>query len=477
MKTDAHPSPVTHHPSPIFLIDDEEQILFSASLLLRSSGIKDIVTIQDSREVMAMLKRQSVACMVIDLTMPHVSGSELLAKVNLEYPEIPVIVMTGVNEIETAVDCMRHGAFDYLVKPVDDERFISAVKRAVELYALKSEVSSLKRHLLEGKLEHEGAFASIVTQSRAMRAIFQYIEVIAPSPLPVLITGETGVGKELVARAIHDLSSRQGQFIAVNVAGLDENAFSDALFGHHKGAYTGADTARAGLIARASGGTLFLDEIGDLKENLQVKLLRLLQENTYYPLGLDVSLQSDARIVVATNCELKQLVLQNRFRKDLYFRLHAHHVEILSLRERKEDIGLLLLHFLKESARSLERKEPAIPDELIPLLSSYHFPGNIRELQSMVHDAVAQHVQGPLSLASFREIIRLGNLSSRQSFEKVEERGEYLFDIQGRLPTLQEADEYLISEAVKRADGNQGIAAAMLGITRQALNKRLIRKR
>ncbi|MBI5847456.1 MAG: sigma-54-dependent Fis family transcriptional regulator [Nitrospirae bacterium] len=470
-------SPVPFPLSPVLLVDDEEETLFAASLMLRSSGIKDVIMIKDSREVVDLLKKQTFSCAVIDLTMPYVSGSQLLSGMNRDYPDIPVIIMTGLNEVDTAVDCMRHGAFDYLVKPVEKVRFMASVHKALELSALKSEVTALKRHLLEGRLDHELVFASIVTRSRAMHAIFQYIEVVAPSSQPVLISGETGVGKELVARAVHDLSSRNGQFIGLNVAGIDETVFSDVLFGHRKGAYTGADSARDGLIARAAGGTLFLDEIGDLKESLQIKLLRLLQEHTYFPLGSDVSVQSDARIVVATNRNLDDMVSKELFRKDLYYRLRSHHVALPPLRERTEDIPLLLYHFVKECSASLGKKEPVIPDELIPLLSSYHFPGNIRELQSMVHDALSQHDHGQLSLASFREIIRQENLSSPQRSDGAGDWGTFPYEVQGRLPTLQEADEYLLSEAMKRADGNQGIAASMLGLTRQALNKRLIRKK
>jgi DNA-binding NtrC family response regulator len=415
--------------------------------------------------------------MVLDLTMPYVSGSELLSKINQEYPEIPVIIMTAMNQLETAVQCMKIGAIDYIVKPAEEDRFVTAVKRALELHALKHEAAALKHQLLEGHLEHEGTFCHIITASRAMRALFQYIEVVAPSSQPVLITGETGVGKELIARAVHDLSNRKGQFVAVNVGGLDDSSFSDTIFGHRKGAYTSADSSRDGLLATAAGGTLFLDEIGDLNEDLQVKLLRLLQEHTYYPLGSDLALRSDARIVVATNRELEELLSRDMFRKDLYYRLRSHHVHIPPLRERKEDIPLLLVHYIKEACNALGKKVSDVPHELIPLLSSYQFPGNIRELQAMIFDAVAQHVHGPLSLASFRGIIRKGNLSSQRSLHKAEDRGEYLFEIQGRLPTLQEADEYLVAEAMRRADGNQGIAASMLGLTRQALNKRLTRKK
>jgi PAS domain S-box-containing protein len=230
---------------------------------------------------------------------------------------------------------------------------ITERKQAEE--ALQMEMVSLKNRLLTDQLEHEEAFSAIVTRSKQMRAIFQYVEVIAGSEQPVLITGDTGVGKELFARAIHTVSSRKGDFVAVNVAGLDDMMFSDTLFGHRKGAYTGADQSRGGLIARASGGTLFLDEIGDLSESSQVKLLRLLQERTYYTLGSDVLQETDARIVVATNQNIKDLISKGRFREDLYYRLGAHQIHIPPLRERKDDIPLLLQYFLEEAASVVSR--------------------------------------------------------------------------------------------------------------------------
>jgi DNA-binding NtrC family response regulator len=457
---------------PVLLVDDEPQALLSASVMLRTAGVKDVITVEDSREVMPLLYRQDVAVVVLDLSMPHLSGKELLHRISHEYPHIPVIIMTATNELETAVECIKSGAFDYLVKPVEKSRFISSVKRAVELCALRNEVSSLKRHLLTDRLEHEDVFAPIITNSKKMRAVFQYVEAIAGSQQPVLITGETGVGKELIARALHELSGLKGNFVAVDVAGLDDTMFSDTLFGHRKGAYTGATEARNGLVAQTSGGTLFLDEIGDLSESSQVKLLRLLQEQTYYPLGSDVPKRTDARIVVATNQDLQKLIQKGKFRKDLYYRLRAHQIHIPPLRERKEDIPLLVDHFLEEAAKSMNKKKPTPPPELMTLLSTYHFPGNIRELRAMIFDAVARHKSGVLSMDSFKETI--GQESSMRSFPPSE--GSPFLGISGRFPTLREAEEYLISEALKLAKGNQGIAASLLGITRQALNKRLNRK-
>lgn len=214
-----------------------------------------------------------------------------------------------------------------------------------------------------------------------MRRIFRYMEAVAASDQPVLVTGETGVGKEMVVRALHDASHRKGQFIAVNVAGLDDQAFSDTLFGHTRGAFTGADQAREGLVAKAAGGTLFLDEIGDLQLPSQIKLLRLLQEREYYPLGSDNGKKSDARIVVATNRDLKQMMEGNSFRSDLYYRLKTHRIQVPPLRDRLEDMPLLVNHFLDEAAAAIGKSRPVTPVELNGYLAAYSFPGNIRELK------------------------------------------------------------------------------------------------
>lgn len=460
----------------IVLVDDEENILKASRLILIGNGFGNVVTLQDSRQLMPLLEEGGAVAVVLDLFMPHLSGSELLPQVVERFPHIPVIVMTAVDETETAVNCMKAGAFDYLVKPVESGRLIASVTKALEMGAMSRELNSLKECLLDDRLDHPEAFASIVTDSKKMRAVFQYLEVVSRSRQPILITGETGVGKELFARAVHDLSGVKGEFVAVNVAGLDDAMFSDTLFGHKKGAFTGADQARDGLIARAAGGTLFLDEIGDLNEASQIKLLRLLQEKEYYPVGSDMARKSEARLVCATNRDLKKRIEKESFRNDLYYRLCAHQVQIPPLRERLEDLPLLVDHFLAEAATSLDRKKPTPPPELLTLLSVYHFPGNVRELQALIHDAVARHSSGVLSLDSLRSVIG-GEAAQLIPQGSASSPDDPLSAIFGRFPTVREVEDYLMEEAMKRAKGNQGIAATMLGITRQTLNKRLQSKK
>jgi DNA-binding NtrC family response regulator len=339
---------------------------------------------------------------------------------------------------------------------------------------LRAEVLSLKNSLLTATPYDSEAFAEIITQSKAMTAIFRYVDAVAPSPQPVLVTGETGTGKELIARALHRLSGRAGECVAVNVAGLDDTVFADTLFGHARGAFTGADRARDGLITSAADGTLFLDEIGDLSASSQVKLLRLLQEGTYYPLGVDRPRQCRARIVVATNYDVAERVKAGAFRKDLYYRLRTHHLHLVPLRERLEDIPLLVNHLLEKAAQALRKPPPTPPLELYRLLKTYGFPGNVRELEAMVFDAVARHQGGTLSLQSFKAAMGAGPLLAEEN-----DRAEDLVGLMTveRLPTLDEAEEALIQEALRRANGNQGVAAGMLGLSRQALNKRLTRRK
>jgi DNA-binding NtrC family response regulator len=457
----------------ILLVDDEPAWLRSLSRSLQSlGGFSNLLRCSDSREVPQLLADNDIGLILLDLSMSHRSGEELLQLIRDEYPAIAVIILSGFNQLETAVRCMRMGAYDYFVKTDDEERLLDGIRRAVQVAELKRENDSLRRNFFTTELTTPKVFAPLITRNALMLTLFRYLEAIAPSHQPVLIFGESGVGKELVARAIHQLSRATGELVAVNVAGLDDNAFADTLFGHKRGAFTGADRDRGGMIERAAGGTLFLDETGDLSTASQVKLLRLLQEGEYYPLGSDYPQQLQARIICATHQDLQEKVAAGHFRRDLYFRLQTHQVEVPPLRERYEDLPLLLDHFLQQAATELGKAKPTPPPQLPGLLATYSFPGNIRELRSMIFDAVSVHTGGVLSMSSFLQ--RLDHNIQRPETIRPAENPFLCCD---ELPTLGEATELLIDAALERADGNQTLAARLLGIAQPSLSKRLKRRR
>jgi DNA-binding NtrC family response regulator len=458
---------------PILVVDDEENALESFEITLNSCGIEDIVLCRDSREVLSLLKSQKFEILLLDLTMPYITGEELLPLIVQDYPDMPVIIITGDIEVETAVKCMQVGAFDYMVKPVEEKRLISGIKRGIDYNRLQRENMNLKHQFLYGHLAHPEAFAPIITRSPAMISILKYIEVIAKSPEPVLLTGETGVGKELIARAIHQVSQRRGNFVPVNVAGLDDTIFSDTLFGHLKGAFTDAHQSRRGLIEQASTGTLFLDEIGDLSHSSQVKLLRLLQEHEYFPIGSDIPRYTDAHIITSTNQDLEGILKSGQFRKDLYYRLDVHHIHIPPLCRHRDDIALLVEHFLEEAAQSYNKKKPTPPAELITMLENYAFPGNVRELRAMVYNAVSAHTSGMLSMKSFRKALGDKQRGSRDLSEEMRPAEHRWLQGLNPLPTLKQVETLLIKEALKQAKGNQTTAAQILGITRQTLINKL----
>ena len=452
----------------ILLVDDDPAWLHGLQITLeRTAGLTHLIACQDPREIAAILAREPVGLIVLDLNMPHRSGEEVLAEVTADHPEVAVIVVSGMNQVETAVRCVKAGAFDYFVKTAEEDRLVGGVRRAIRMLELQRENREVATRFLAGASSHPEAFANIVTRNRAMLAIFSYVEAVARSPQPLLITGESGTGKELVARAAHGLSGRKGPFTALNVAGLDDTVFSDTLFGHVRGAYTGADQVRRGMIEEAAEGTLLLDEIGDLSVASQVKLLRLIQEGEYFPLGSDRPKRLRARLVVSTHHDLAARQAEGTFRRDLYYRLCTHHVRLPPLRERLDDLPLLLEHFLAEAAASLGKKKPTAPPQLIQLLATHPFPGNVRELRALVFNAVSLHTSGVLSTESFQQALGRGAAppsptGGRNPFEGAEP-----------LPTFTEALELLVDEALRRSQGNQTVAARLLGVSQPALSKRL----
>jgi DNA-binding NtrC family response regulator len=454
---------------PVLIVDDDLAAVQGLDLLLKSGGITNVIECLDSRQVMTLLGAREVETILLDLVMPHVGGQELLERIRSDFPSIPVIIVTGTNEVTTAVECVKAGAFDYVVKVIDDRRLVSVVRRAIEARGLRRDYRDLSRRFLANRLGHPEAFSSLLTQDKTMHSVFLVAESVAPTSEPVLLTGETGVGKNLLAAAIHAVSGRKGRLVEVNVAGLDDHSFSDALFGHKKGAYTGADSDRKGLIEQARDGTILLNEIGDLGIPAQIKLLQLLDTREYYPLGLDLPRRANARVIAATNRDLAGLMEAGSFRRDLYFRLSTYEIAIPPLRERKGDVPLLFHNFLEEAARELGRAKPGVPPQVLTLLETYHFPGNVREIRRIVFEAMLRQSSNVLSLEPFEKAIgRNADLSTPVAGD--------LFASVEPLPTITRATDLLVDEALRRSHGNRRIAASMLGISRQALDQRLKRR-
>jgi len=460
----------------LLIIEDDEDVRRGIATFFGDSGYGVIVA-DNGEEGIELFHSERPDIIFTDLRMPIKGGLEVIRAVIEHDPDMPIIVISGTGAVKDAVEALRFGAWDYVEKPVTDlEALEHMTSKALENRLLRSQVAGLKQKLLSGGIRNPATFTAIITRSPAIHSIFQYIEVIGPTPQPVLIYGETGTGKELFANAVHSASGRKGKFVALNVAGLDDQMFSDTLFGHAKGAFTGADRMREGLIAQAAGGTLFLDEIGDLKEATQIKLLRLLQEGEYFPLGSDHPRKSDVRIVLATHRNLTEMVASGMFRQDLYYRLFAHQVSLPPLRERLDDIPLLLNHYLLDAAEGLNKKKPTPPPELCNYLKAYRFPGNVRELKAMVYEAVTRHTQGVLSMETFLKC--MGKSAENLSKPELCHSEIILRDSKGeRMPTIEEAEEVLIEQAMRLADGNQGLAAGYLGLNRTTLNKKLQRRK
>jgi DNA-binding NtrC family response regulator/signal transduction histidine kinase len=456
---------------PVLVVDDEPDQLVLFERILLENGFNNLILCNDAREVAGLLLRRGACALILDLGLRHLDGKKLLGELASDHPGLPVFVVTARDNLENAVECMKLGAYDYLVKPVEPQRLAASLKHALETQRFASALDAVATGLETGALEPPENFKEIITGNGALIRVLVTAEKLARSPYPLLVVGESGTGKELVARAIHRASGRAGDFVAVNTGGLDDHLFSDTLFGHIKGAFTGADREREGLVVRAEAGTLFLDEIGELANESQVKLLRLLQEGEYYRLGSDAVRRTKTRIIACTNTPLGNTPAgeptgKSALRKDLRYRF-THLLRLPALRERLDDIPRLMEYFLDSCEEQAGSRKPRPSAQLYNLLAGYDFPGNVRELKLMVENAVRLATGGRLSFSYFREYIR----------EHSQERPRHTPLITGKntpLPTLQQAEERLILEALARAGGNQAAAAQSLGLSasRKTLQKR-----
>jgi two-component system response regulator HydG len=372
----------------VFVVDDEPETLRLVVRALTREGY-DVKSFENAEKTLRALELErgaaTVDLLISDMHMPGLTGLELLARVREAWPELVVILLTGETELGVAVEAMRRGAYDYLTKPVDPaNRLVPAVQRAIEHGRL------LRRNLfLQSKLAVAERSAGIIGDSKAMREVHSLIAAVAPTDATVLVLGESGTGKELVARAIHEQSKRAGKvFVDVNCGALTESVLESELFGHAKGAFTGAVSARRGLFEEASGGTLFLDEVGELTQATQVRLLRVLQERKVRPVGSNETRDIDVRVIAATNRDLAERVESGKFRQDLYYRLDVMTVQVPALRERPEDVPALVHHLLKKHSARLGKRVDHVDAKALERLAEHGWPGNVRELENAVERAI-----------------------------------------------------------------------------------------
>ncbi len=445
--------------SPILVVDDDEGLLLSIKASITSAGMPEPVLASDSWRVMDTIRNGSFHLVLLDLIMPEPGGMELLEQIKEAFPSIECIIITAVDDVPSAVQAMQFGAYDYLVKPINSERLIIAVTRALERYNLKNELALFERRQSFSDLKNPAAFEDIITEDPSMAMVFHQIEVVAPTDYNLVITGESGTGKEMVARVIHNLSTRsQGLFIAVNMASFSKTLFEDDFFGHTRGAYTGAVTEKKGFFEAAAGGTLFLDEIAELDPSLQGKMLRVIQEREFYRLGSTQVRDIDVRIISATNRDIKEEIEKERFRKDLFYRLNMFHIKMPPLREREKDIIPLALHFLRIYARSNKKNIHSIDPEFAQCLLEHNFSGNVRELESIIAKAVLMEASPVLTSSAVRDQLPISSPLQR---------------VQGGLITLAEVEKNHILRALEITGNNRTQAARILGIGLRTLQRKL----
>jgi DNA-binding NtrC family response regulator len=456
---------------PLLIVDDEQDFLKSLRFVLKTNGITNLECCQDSREVIPRLKKKKFSVILLDLLMPlHISGEELLPEIVEQYPEIPVIIITAHADIEKARDCMKKGAFDYLMKPFETKELLRKINDALYLKAFNIEIILLKKELFSGSFPKPTNFPDITSRSEKMQSIFQMIGLIAFTSKPILILGEAGVGKKFVARVIHKQSRRRGQFIEFNTSGVDDNSFEDILSGHKKGPLDKVVKDTKGLFEEARDGTLFFNEIANLPIQFQAKLFHLIKECEYLPHGSDKPVSTNVRIIAATNKNPSALIKANYFRQDLYSLLKANDINIPPLREHREDIPLLLNYFVKQAAEESGIKKPQVSEEIYILLEQYNFPGNIDELKNMVYEAISRHKSGNLTADVFEEKIKNRPLFLYTGIEIPADK-KVIFE--KNLPTFAEMEAIYMAEIMKRSGGDKSLAANMAGLIEVRFIQRL----
>jgi len=448
----------------ILLVDDELDWLYSLKLTITQCKLaesKNVHFAQNSDEALSVIQKIPIDLILLDLMLKNERGEDILKKIKRQHPAANVVIMTGVSNFQSAVNCIELGAMDYFVKAACVDELTSSIKRTIDI--IKYEKQNKLENINENKKEYSDVFDAYVTKEQDLFNIFRYLTAVAQSSEPVLITGESGVGKGIIAECLGKIACPGKPFVQLNVAGLDSEIFSDTLFGHVAGAFTNAYEKRAGMVAQADGGVLFLDEIGDIDTQSQIKLLYLTQSGEYQQLGSDKVLKSNIKLICATNQNLEQKIEEGTFRKDLYFRLKTHMVHIPPLRERSKDIEVLMPYFVRQASAYYNHPNPAIDKSLSILLQSYSFPGNIRELRSMVFDVMAEYQRDILTISDFKKYF----------INKNSDKKSALFSEKKRLPKVETVINELVDKALELTNGNQSKAAAMIGLSQSTLSKRL----
>lgn len=434
----------------ILYVDDEVSALKVLSAIIKKAGF-DVITASTAEEAISLLKKTEVNSIILDYRLPGMDGIDMLKWLKQEGIKVPTVMLTAYGTIEKAVEAMKLGAYHYLIKPVDPELLINVINEAINKYSLYSQ------DVLSTQLQHN--FPEIIGKSKAMEEIFYIMEMVSETNANVLITGETGTGKELVARAIHRKSTRSSKpFIIVDCTTIPENLIESELFGHEKGAFTGATDKKIGLMEFADGGTVFLDEVGELPISLQKKFLRFLQEKEFQRIGGTSRIKVDVRIISATNRNLEKDVKENIFREDLYWRLNVVRINLPSLKERKDDIPLLVNHFLKKFAKENNKPIPQLEPEVMDALISYDWPGNIRELANVIERAIVLSSSGIISMKYLPK--------------RIQEKTGWAIPAENSF-NLIELEKSIILKALNSTGWNQTKAAEILGISRKQLRTKM----
>ena len=444
----------------ILIVDDEKNYLVILEALLAPQGY-EIITEDNAVNALRLIREADLDLIITDMRMPGMSGMELLEEAKKIDPELPVIMMTAYGTIEKAVEAMKKRAYDYITKPFRNEELKLTVKKALEFYRLKKE-----NRLLSDALSDRYKYGNIIGKSQPMLKIYEMIGKVAPSKASVMITGPSGTGKELIAKAIHYNSPRKNRpFISINCGALTETLLESELFGHERGAFTGAVSMKKGRFELADGGTLFLDEVGEMSPSLQVKLLRVLQEMEFERVGGTKTIKVDVRILAASNRRLKEDVDKGIFREDLFYRLNVVHIEVPQLKERVEDIPFLVAHFV-EKFRSSNKKKIELAPDVWKALYSYSWPGNIRELENTIERAMVMSSDENITLKDLPDYV-ISQEDKTIDLDKIVPLNLALAQ------ALDQIEERLISRALKHSNNVQSRAAEMLGITRHAMHYKM----